>query len=72
MILTGDQLLGSYYDKGSPLDKNVSVEGLKEVAKDQEEETLKAVGEWLEKQWLTSTLITGDDIDTLKQGKFPS
>ena len=32
-LLTDDELLGNYYDKASPLDKDTLIEGLREVAK---------------------------------------
>ena len=35
LLLTDDELLGNYYDKASPLDKDTLIEGLREVAKDQ-------------------------------------
>ena len=41
-VMDDDELLGSYYDKASPLDGTTTIEGLREVALDQAKETFKA------------------------------
>ena len=74
-LLLDDDLLGSYFDRASPLGEKVSVEGLREVAKDQIKQLLKAgyikVSPIPDLEGAIRKIIPCPDIDTKNCEKYP-